>query len=278
MSSKMANATGTNEKLAKAGVDVNDLSNPIYADKVKSVMGSISDPKILNAVADQLGVNPAAGLPTSANNSLVGALGMAAKANPFASLPSQPPADPNAAANLLSKPSIPPAPATPPADPAVKPEPATNPVAWGNNNDPTSFGNMNNTKQAKIDKIDQQLRDLLGELTKNFTTPFNDESSAYTDAQYALDFSKAGARAELDDIGRKYESLVKTPYYGAFDKAKEIATLANTIPKSAPEWDYWDNVRAQNINPLLDALSAKFRNLVDVRKDVIAKIKEAGGS
>jgi|LakMenE01Jun11ns_1017448.scaffolds.fasta_scaffold9702140_1 hypothetical protein len=123
-STKMANATGVNAELAKSGVDVNDLDNPVYKDSINKAMANIKDPKVLNAVSEQFGVNPAAGLPNSLNNSLTDGLVSASKANPFGNLPSQAPADPNAAANLLGG------------------RPATgNPTAdWATVNSPTAFG------------------------------------------------------------------------------------------------------------------------------------------
>lgn len=62
---KLANATGVNAKLAEAGVPLNDIDNPIYADKISQVMGSINDPAALTAASDQFGItNPFAGLPS----------------------------------------------------------------------------------------------------------------------------------------------------------------------------------------------------------------------
>jgi hypothetical protein len=62
---KLANATGLNQKLADAGVDLNDIHNPVYADKISGVLGSIKDPAAINASADQFGItDPFGGLPT----------------------------------------------------------------------------------------------------------------------------------------------------------------------------------------------------------------------
>ena len=62
---KLANATGVNQKLADAGVDLNDIHNPVYADKISSVLTNIKDPAAINTTADQFGINnPFAGLPT----------------------------------------------------------------------------------------------------------------------------------------------------------------------------------------------------------------------
>jgi hypothetical protein len=62
---KLANATGVNQKLAAAGVDLNDLENPIYKDQISNVLASIKDPTAINVTADQMNIkDPFAGLPT----------------------------------------------------------------------------------------------------------------------------------------------------------------------------------------------------------------------
>lgn len=61
---KLGNASGVNAKLAAAGVNLSDLTNPVYADKIAQVTGSIKDPAVLNTVADQFGQNPFGGLPS----------------------------------------------------------------------------------------------------------------------------------------------------------------------------------------------------------------------
>jgi len=61
---KLGNASGVNAKLAAAGVNLNDLTNPVYASKIAQVTGSIKDPAVLNTVADQFGQTPFGGLPS----------------------------------------------------------------------------------------------------------------------------------------------------------------------------------------------------------------------
>lgn len=62
---KLANATGLNQKLTDAGVNINDLHNPTYSAKISSVLGSIKDPAAINASAEQFEINnPFAGLPS----------------------------------------------------------------------------------------------------------------------------------------------------------------------------------------------------------------------
>jgi hypothetical protein len=62
---KLANATGVNQKLVDAGVDLNDLDNPVYKDQISQILGSIKDPTSINVTADQMNItNPFAGLPS----------------------------------------------------------------------------------------------------------------------------------------------------------------------------------------------------------------------
>ena len=62
---KLANATGVNQKLIEAGVDLNDIHNPVYADKISTVLTNIKDPVAINVTADQFEINnPFAGLPS----------------------------------------------------------------------------------------------------------------------------------------------------------------------------------------------------------------------
>lgn len=62
---KLANATGVNQKLIEAGVDLNDIHNPVYADKISSVLTNIKDPAAINTTAEQFAIdNPFAGLPS----------------------------------------------------------------------------------------------------------------------------------------------------------------------------------------------------------------------
>ena len=62
---KLATATGVNQKLTDAGVDLNDIHNPVYADKISSVLTNIKDPAAINTTADQFEINnPFAGLPS----------------------------------------------------------------------------------------------------------------------------------------------------------------------------------------------------------------------
>ena len=62
---KLSNVTGVNAKLAAAGVDLNDLDNPVYQGQIDQVTGSITDPRAINMSADQFGItNPFGGLPS----------------------------------------------------------------------------------------------------------------------------------------------------------------------------------------------------------------------
>ena len=62
---KLANAVGLNQKLIDAGVDLNNIHDPVYADKISGVLTNIKDPASINTSADQFGINdPFAGLPS----------------------------------------------------------------------------------------------------------------------------------------------------------------------------------------------------------------------
>jgi hypothetical protein len=59
---KLGNASGLNAKLEAAGVDLNNLESPEYADKIAQVTSSIKDPAILKTVAGQFGQATPGGL------------------------------------------------------------------------------------------------------------------------------------------------------------------------------------------------------------------------
>jgi hypothetical protein len=62
---KLGNATGVNALLAKNGVPLNDLDNPVYTDQINQVMGSVKNPEAINTAADQFNItNPFGGLPS----------------------------------------------------------------------------------------------------------------------------------------------------------------------------------------------------------------------
>lgn len=67
---KLGNATGVNKALAAAGVPLDDISNPVYATQVSNVLKNIKSPAVLNTIASQFNINPAAGLPKSLSESL----------------------------------------------------------------------------------------------------------------------------------------------------------------------------------------------------------------
>lgn len=52
---KLGNSSGLNAKLEAAGVDLNNLESPEYADKIAQVTSSIKDPAILKTVASHFG-------------------------------------------------------------------------------------------------------------------------------------------------------------------------------------------------------------------------------
>ena len=62
---KLGNASGVNDLLAKNGVPLDDLNNPVYTDQINQVMGSVTNPAIINTAATQFGItNPYGGLPS----------------------------------------------------------------------------------------------------------------------------------------------------------------------------------------------------------------------
>jgi hypothetical protein len=69
MKNKLSNATGLTEKLAAAGVNLEDMHNPVYADKITGVLGSIKGSSSVAAAAEQFGQNnPFAGVPSYKGN------------------------------------------------------------------------------------------------------------------------------------------------------------------------------------------------------------------
>ena len=58
---KLGNATGVNELLTANGVDLDDISDPVYADTVKKTLSKVTDPATITTIKDQLG------LPASVN-------------------------------------------------------------------------------------------------------------------------------------------------------------------------------------------------------------------
>ena len=135
LGSKMSNSTGVTGELTKAGVDVADLENPAFADKISKVMNNIKDPKALKDVADQFGIKPPGGLPEVGKQSFAAL----AASNPFAGTPGYTGGDSslntNAGATLLGgAPSVPIEPAPEPIPPSPVEASAT-PRKWASVND-----------------------------------------------------------------------------------------------------------------------------------------------
>ena len=57
-SDKLANNTGINAALARNGVDINDLNDPVYSQNITKTLQSITDPKTIATVQDQFGITP----------------------------------------------------------------------------------------------------------------------------------------------------------------------------------------------------------------------------
>ena len=134
LGSKMSNSTGVTGELTKAGVDINDLENPAFADKISKVMGNIKDPKALKDVAEQFGIKPPGGLPEVGKQSFAAL----AAANPFAGTPGYTGADSslntNAGATLLGGTPAPIGPPPEPIPPSTA-EASSTPGKWASVND-----------------------------------------------------------------------------------------------------------------------------------------------
>ena len=63
---RLANSTGVNQALQTAGVDINDLDNPVYANAIKQAVSSVNSPTATRTAAEQFGINPPGGLPAVA--------------------------------------------------------------------------------------------------------------------------------------------------------------------------------------------------------------------
>lgn len=55
---KLGNASGLNEALAKNGVDLDNITDPVYSDSITKTLSSINDPATISSVTDQLGISP----------------------------------------------------------------------------------------------------------------------------------------------------------------------------------------------------------------------------
>lgn len=53
---KLGNFTGLNQALANAGVDLNNLNDPVYSDSINKVLSNFNDPQILQTISTQLEV------------------------------------------------------------------------------------------------------------------------------------------------------------------------------------------------------------------------------
>lgn len=55
---KLGNASGVNDVLSKAGVDLNRLNDPVYKNTVAQGLNTVTDPKVIETVTKQLKVSP----------------------------------------------------------------------------------------------------------------------------------------------------------------------------------------------------------------------------
>jgi hypothetical protein len=186
-SSKMANATGVNAELAKAGVDVADLENPAYADKISKVMNNIKDPKVLKDVADQFGVNPPGGLPEVGKQSFAASL----TDSPFAV------SAPEATAAIE--------PAPEPITPAPV-EASANPLKWASINDltPATAAPLNEvdaTRELLSTQADAKTTEAAYDAAKAKYKVFEDQLNSKNPYQYLDDPAwRARAQAAQDEL------------------------------------------------------------------------------
>jgi len=55
---KLGNSTGINKLLESNGVDLDNISDPVYSRTVDNVLGSVTDETTINTITDQFGVSP----------------------------------------------------------------------------------------------------------------------------------------------------------------------------------------------------------------------------
>lgn len=53
---KLGNASGVNDLLQKNGVDLKNLTDPVYTDTMNKVMSSVTDPGVLSTITKQMGI------------------------------------------------------------------------------------------------------------------------------------------------------------------------------------------------------------------------------
>jgi len=66
-SSKLGNFTSVNQQLAANGVDLDNLTDPVYSETISKTLSNIKDPDTISTVSAQLGVSPSSSL-TSLND------------------------------------------------------------------------------------------------------------------------------------------------------------------------------------------------------------------
>jgi hypothetical protein len=266
---KLGNASGANEAMAKAGVDLNDINNPIYADKIKLALNGIKNPKILNSVAAQTGIKPAAGLPESLNNNLTGAFNKIG--NPFKGLPSQAPANPNAAADLLSPPQT--------------SDPASSPASFNSSNDERTFGTTVQSTDTSAEDIKAQI-DALFKIVIDGAYEIKEDTNKIIADYDAIDVKAADAQEKFNSVRESITATYKDKF-GALDiKMVNAANATNPLIKSLPiktnaqkiERNSYVDQRDGPIESLIKNAQAMVRNAVkDQRLFVQGKITAAKG-
>ena len=284
LGSKMSKSTGVTDELTKAGVDVNDLENPSFADKIGKVMNSIKDPKALKDVADQMGLKPPGGLPEVGKQSFAAI----AAANPFTKLPGYSGADSSlntsAGATLLGGATATPAPIEPAPEP-IPPSPveaSATPEKWTSVNDLTT--DVPPPAQSKADKLKIEIEALF-QVVIDGSDVFLKDGLTVIEQYESIDVRAADANAQLiamtnklrDEYGEKFAQLQKKMY----DAANAAIRLTEQLPIRTNieriERNSYTDQRSGPINNLLKLTDQTIKNVVAARAEVKAKITAAGG-
>jgi hypothetical protein len=284
LGSKMSKSTGVTGELTKAGVDINDLENPSFADKIGKVMSSITDPKALKDVADQMGIKPPGGLPSVGKQSFAGI----AAANPFTKLPGYSGADSSlntsAAATLLGGATAAPAPIEPVPEP-ILPSPveaSSTPDKWASVNDLTT--DVPPPAQSKADKLIIEI-DALFQVVIDGSDVYARDGLTIIEQYESIDVRAADATEQLtamvnklrDEYSDKLGKLSKK----MFDAANAAIRLTEQLPiKTNAERiirnSYVDQ-RSGPIENLLRITDQTNRNAAAALKEMRAKIAAAKG-
>ena len=285
LGSKMSKSTGVTDELTKAGVDINDLENPSFADKIGKVMNSIKDPKALKDVADQMGLKPPGGLPEVGKQSFAAF----AAANPFTKLPGYSGADSSlntsAGATLLGGATAAPVPIDPAPEP-IPPSPveaSATPGKWASVNDLTT--DVPPPTESKADKLKAEI-DALFQIVLDGSKEILEDTNKIIADYDAIDVTAADAQEKFnivkDSITATYKEKFEALDRKMVNAANASGTLINTLPTKTTNDKIDRNTYVKNrdgpINNLVKNAQDMVRNAVkDQRLYVQGKITAAKG-